>query len=67
MDKTVRDREFVADVKVLKISCLLYVDDMVLISYSTRSLQHNLDQSTRTCEEYGMRINGEKTKIMVVG
>ncbi|MBJ5510278.1 reverse transcriptase family protein [Salmonella enterica subsp. enterica serovar Meleagridis] len=69
MDKIVKDSKFIADVKVgeAKISSLLYADDMVLISKSSHSLQCNLDQLTRTCEEYGMRINVEKSKSMVVG
>ncbi|MBJ5547111.1 hypothetical protein JGG71_23185, partial [Salmonella enterica subsp. enterica serovar Derby] len=46
---------------------LLYGDDMVLVSKSSHSLQCNLDQLIRTCEEYGMRINVEKSKSMVVG
>ncbi|MBJ5695552.1 hypothetical protein JGG83_23150 [Salmonella enterica subsp. enterica serovar Derby] len=58
-DKIVKDSEFIADVRVgeAKISSLLYADDMVLISKSTHSLQHNLDHLTRICEENGMGIN----------
>ncbi|MBJ3206176.1 reverse transcriptase family protein, partial [Salmonella enterica subsp. enterica serovar Give] len=69
MDKIVKDSKFIADVRVgeANISSLLYADDMVLISKSFHSLQCNLDQLTRTCEEYGMRINVEKSKSMVVG
>ncbi|MBJ5686642.1 hypothetical protein JGH00_22840, partial [Salmonella enterica subsp. enterica serovar London] len=69
MDKIVKDSKFIADVRVgeAKISSLLHADDMVLISKSTHSLQHNLDLLTRTCEEYGMRINVEKSKSMDVG
>ncbi|MBJ5486881.1 hypothetical protein JGG36_24130 [Salmonella enterica subsp. enterica serovar Meleagridis] len=69
MDKIVRYSKFIADVRVgeAKISSLLYADDMVLISKSSHSLQCNLDQLTTNCEEYGMRINAEKSKSMVVG
>ncbi|MBJ3756095.1 reverse transcriptase family protein, partial [Salmonella enterica subsp. enterica serovar Derby] len=69
MDKIVKDSKFIADVRVgeAKIWSLLYADDLVLISKSSHSLQHNLDQLTRTCEAYGMKINVEKSKSMVVG
>ncbi|MBJ5561246.1 hypothetical protein JGG76_24365 [Salmonella enterica subsp. enterica serovar Derby] len=67
--KIVKDSEFVDDVRVedAKMSSYYYADDMVLISKSFHSLHCNLDQLTRTCEEYGMRINVEKSKSMVVG
>ena len=67
-DKLVKDCKFVSDVKVKDYSLrsLLYADDLVLISRSANGLQHNLERLSRTCDEFGMKINLEKTKAMVI-
>ena len=45
----------------------MYADDLVLISRNAKNLQHNLDQLSRTCEEFGMKVNVDKSKTMVLG
>ena len=68
MDKLVKDCKFVSDVKVkdYSLSSLLYADDLVLISRNAKGLQHNLERLSRACDEFGMKINLEKTKTMVI-
>ena len=69
MDKIIKNCKLVEDVKVgdCLLSSLLYADDLVLISRNAKNLQHNLDQLSRTCEEFGMKVNVDKLKTMVLG
>ena len=48
-----------------KLNCLLYADDLVLISTSKQGLQNCLDQLKIWCETWLMEINFKKTKIMI--
>ena len=47
------------------INCLLYADDLILLSKSEKGLQNCLDHLDGHCKEIGMVINISKTKIMV--
>ena len=44
---------------------LLYADDTVILSESTEGMQKTLDAMKRFCENFGLNINAEKTKVMV--
>ena len=46
---------------------LLYADDVTLIAETRRELQHMITTLDKACDRWGMRINGEKTKILTVG
>lgn len=48
------------------ISECAYADDIVLVSNNERELQENMNIWNEILEEYGMRINKEKTKVMAV-
>ena len=48
-----------------KLSCLLYADDLVLLSHSQQGLQNSLDKLSTFCEQWKMQVNLKKTKIMV--
>ena len=48
-----------------KLNCLLYADDLVLISTSKQGLQNCLDQLKIWCETWLMEIHFKKTKIMI--
>ena len=48
-----------------KLSCLLYADDLVLLSHLQQSLQNSLDKLSTFCEQWKMQVNLKKTKIMV--
>ena len=49
-----------------RIKCIRYTDDMALLSEGERMLK-NLLMDLMTCEDYGMEININKTKTMVIG
>lgn len=48
-----------------KIPCLLYADDLVLISDSKEGLQKRLDTLCTFCKDWCMEINVKKTKIII--
>ena len=46
-------------------SCLLYADDLVLLSTTKSGLQCKLNQLYEYCKQWGLTINKEKTKVMI--
>ena len=48
-----------------KLNCLLYADDLVLLSSSPQGLQNCLNQLNSWCERWLMQINLKKTKVMI--
>ena len=48
-----------------KISCLLYADDLALLSNTKAGLQRKLDSLFDYCNKWGLHINTDKTKIVV--
>lgn len=68
---------FISDLpKVLKniivwdethINCLLYADDIALLSNSQSDMQHSLDILTKYCKSWRLSINVSKCKIMICG
>ena len=48
-----------------KIHCLLYADDLVLLSKSPQGLQNSLTKVSHYCDEWGLQINISKTKSLV--
>ena len=49
----------------LKLNCLLYADDIVLLSETAEELQNSLDKVSQYCKKWGMEINTDKTKSLV--
>ena len=49
----------------LKLNCLLYTDDIVLLSETAEGLQNSLDKVSQYCKKWGMEINTDKTKSLV--
>jgi hypothetical protein len=47
------------------ISCLLYADDIVLLSESAKGLQKSLDILKTYCDKWNLKINIGKTKVIV--
>ena len=47
------------------INCLLYPDDLVIFSRSAKNLQIILNKLESFCENADLRVNLEKTKIMI--
>ena len=50
-----------------RIKCIRFADDMALIAEDERMLKNMLMELNDRYEDYGMKININKTKIMVIG
>ena len=48
-----------------KLNCLLYADDLILISNTSEGLQRSLDTLSKFCDDWLLNINLEKTKVMI--
>ena len=48
----------------LQFSCLLYADDLLLLSTSSKGLQNCLDKLSSYCENNGLIVNIKKTNIV---
>ena len=46
------------------VNCLMYADDLVLLSTSPQKLQEQLDKLHTYCSEWHLEVNIEKTKII---
>ena len=49
-----------------RVPCLLYADDLVLCGESEESLRKMVECFGRVCKRRGLKVNGEKSKVMVV-
>ena len=47
------------------LNCLLYADDLVILSESKEGLQKSLDILSLYCEKWGLEVNTRKTKCLV--
>ena len=47
------------------VSCLLYADDLVIISKTHKGLQNNMNRLVDYCKKNSLNINESKTKIMI--
>ena len=50
-----------------RIKCIRFADDMALLAEDERMLKNMLLELNDRCEDYGMKININKTKTMVIG
>ena len=50
-----------------RIMCIRFVDDMALLAEDGRMLKNMLMELNDRCEDYGMKLNINKTKAMVIG
>ncbi len=48
-----------------KLNCLMFADDIVLISESKSGLQCALDKLFQYCEQWKLNVNSDKSKIMI--
>lgn len=48
-----------------RIDCLLYADDVILLSNSQKGLQSKLDSLELFCKEWCMSVNISKTKVVI--
>ena len=47
------------------VNCLMYADDVVLLSNSKEGLQKSLSSLQKYCDSWNLKINIEKTKILI--
>lgn len=52
--------------KDVYVHCLMYADDLVLMSLSEDGLQNKLNKLDAYCKEWGLEINSKKTKVMAM-
>ena len=48
------------------LNCLLYADDLVLISYSAKGLQKALSVLSEHCNKWLLSVNSKKTKVLII-
>ena len=49
----------------VQIPCLLYADDIVILSQTKTGLQNKLDRLCDYCSAWGLQINRGKTKVII--
>ena len=49
----------------VQIPCLLYADDIVILSQTKTGLQNKLDRLYDYCSAWGLQINRDKTKVII--
>ena len=48
------------------VHCLVYADDLVLMSLSEDGLQKKLDKLNKYCNDWGLEVNVKKTQVMAM-
>ena len=48
-----------------RVTCLLWADDIVLISKTEKGLKNSLTKLENYCNKWKMIVNTDKTKIMI--
>lgn len=65
LEKYFNENCFPVKLRNVLIHCLMYADDIVLLSESSEGLQNSLNGLERFCRAWGMNVNLTKTKVMV--
>ena len=50
----------------VQISCVLYADDTVILSQTKTGLQNKLDRLYDYCSAWGLQMNRDKTKVIIL-
>jgi hypothetical protein len=48
------------------LNCLLYADDLVLLSESANGMQNAINKLQSYCDRWGLTVNAQKTNILVI-
>ena len=59
------DSPTIDNINKIPIPCLMYADDIVILSTSKNGLQNKLDNLNSYCKEWGLTVNLEKTKVVI--
>ena len=49
----------------IPISCMMYADDLIILSETNQGLQESMDKLSHYCTQWGLTVNINKTKCMV--
>jgi hypothetical protein len=49
----------------IKVSCLMYADDIVLISESAKGLHNCLSKLSNYCDIWNLSVNIDKSKVII--
>ena len=49
-----------------KINCLMYADDLIILSESEEGLQECMHKLDKYTDKWGLKINIDKTKVMII-
>ena len=64
LHERIRSRENSVTLNSTECSCLLYADDLVLLASNPKSLQHNINILNNYCNEWHLKVNLKRTKIV---
>lgn len=59
------DSPTVDEAGLVPVPCLMYADDIVILSTTKKGLQDKLNSLHEYCNKWGLQINREKTKVIV--
>ena len=48
----------------MAINCMMYADDLIILSETNQGLQESMNRLHKYCEKWGIRVNTKKTKFM---
>ena len=48
-----------------QLDCLMYADDIVIFSFSPEGLQNKLFSPESYCDDWGVKVNIKKTKVII--
>ncbi|KAL3278231.1 hypothetical protein HHI36_013569 [Cryptolaemus montrouzieri] len=65
-DRSLADISEGVKINGVNVNSIRYADDTVLIADSDEGLQRLLNSVSNTCNEFGMKINVKKTKVMII-
>ena len=49
----------------MKINCMMYADDLIIMSESNTGLQESMNKLDKYCDQWGLTVNINKTKCMI--
>jgi len=67
MQETMKSTDFGVQAHGEPVNNLTFADDIDLIAESQKQLQELTDKANESSKRFGLKINAEKTKVMVVG
>ena len=60
-----KDENFPLEIINSKIGCLLFADDLLILSESKAGLQNSVNNLEKYCDKWQLNLNVNKTKTMI--